>query len=147
MRYFEDFEPGQVFDLGSVALSAEEIVAFARQYDPQSFHTDPEAAEDSPYGGLIASGWHTAVLYMRLLVDGLFRDTAGMGSPGLDELRWLKPVRPGDTLTGRCTVLDRTPSRSKPDRGIVRFRAEMANQAGEVVLRFTGIAIVGRRTV
>ena len=144
-RYFEDFEAGETIELGNVEVSEDEIVEFARRYDPQTFHIDAERAKDSIYGGLIASGWHTAALCMRLLVDGVFGDSSAMGSPGVDELRWLKPVRPGDVLAGRITVLERVPSRSKPDRGIVRFRAELDNQHGETVLRFDGLAMMGRR--
>jgi acyl dehydratase len=146
-RYFEDFEAGETIELGNVEVSEDEIVEFARRYDPQVFHVDAERAKDSIYGGLIASGWHTAALCMRLLVDGVFGDSSAMGSPGVDELRWLKPVRPGDVLAGRLTVLERVPSRSKPDRGIVRFRAELDNQHGETVLRFDALAMMGRRGV
>ena len=144
-RYFEDFNPGEAIELGQTAVFEAEIVEFARRYDPQPFHVDPERARDSIYGGLIASGWHTAALCMRLLVDGVFGDAAGMGSPGVDELRWLAPVRPGDVLTGRLIVLESISSRSKPDRGIVKFRAELDNQHGETVLRFDGLAMMGRR--
>ena len=146
-RYLEDFEAGETIELGSVEVSEAEIVEFARRYDLQAFHVDAERAKDSIYGGLIASGWHTAALCMRLLVDGVFGDSSAMGSPGVDELRWLKPVRPGDALAGRLTVLERVPSRSKPDRGIVRFRAELDNQHGETVLRFDALAMMGRRGV
>ena len=145
-RYFEDFSPGETIELGSVAVTEAEIVEFARRYDPQYFHVDPEQAKDSPYGGLIASGWHTVALCMRLMVDGVFGDSAGMGSPGVDELRWLEPVRPGDVLTGRLIVLETIPSRSKPDRGVVKFRSELDNQHGETVLRFDGLGMMGRRT-
>ena len=144
-RYFEDFDPGETIELGQTTVSEAEIVEFARRYDPQPFHVDAERARDSIYGGLIASGWHTAALCMRLLVDGVFGDAAGMGSPGVDELRWLAPVRPGDVLAGRLIVLESIPSRSKPDRGIVKFRAELDNQHGETVLRFDGLGMMGRR--
>ena len=132
--YFEDLEPGQVLELGSRAVSEDEIVAFARQWDPQPFHVDPEAAKDSPFGGLIASGWHTGAMWMRLYVDSLLGGEAAMGSPGIEELRWLAPVRPGDTLQGRLTVLDATPSERRPDRGTVRIRGEMVNQDGVTVM-------------
>ncbi|MDP8924039.1 MAG: MaoC family dehydratase [Chloroflexota bacterium] len=145
MRYFEDFSPGETIRLGLVEVSEVEILEFARRYDPQPFHIDAEWARQSSYGGLIASGWHTAALCMRLLVDGVLADSAGMGSPGVDELRWLRPVRPGDVLTGRFTVLECVPSRNKPDRGVVRFRAELDNQHGETVLRFEAIGLMGRR--
>ncbi len=144
-RYFEDFEPGQVVELGSRTLTEEEIVAFAREFDPQPFHVDPDAARESVFGGLIASGWHTGALWMRMYVDSLLDGTASMGSPGIEELRWLAPVRPGDTLTGRLEVLETTPSERRPDRGTVRIRAEMVNQDGVVVLAMTSRGHFGRR--
>src|SRR5947209_7301940 len=104
LRYFEDFAAGLTVDLGNVAFTTEGIIDFARQYDPQPMHTDPEAARASTYGGLIASGWHTAASFMRLLVDEVIGQSESIGSPGVDNLRWLKPVRPGDTLHGRFTV-------------------------------------------
>jgi acyl dehydratase len=131
---FDDFEAGQVHELGSRTVTEEEIVAFGRQWDPQPFHVDPEAARASPFGGLIASGWHTGAMWMRLYVDSLLGGGAGMGSPGVEELRWLAPVRPGDTLRGRLTVLDATPSERRPGRGTVRIRGEMVNQDGVTVL-------------
>src|SRR4051794_9897052 len=114
-RYYEDFVQGQRIELGSVSFSPEEIVEFATKYDPQPMHIDPEAARASIYGGLIASGWHTAAKYMRLLVDSVIGEAKSHGSPGVDNLRWLKPVRPGDTLSGRFTILDCRPSNSRPD--------------------------------
>lgn len=143
--YLDDFHDGQIIDLGSCTVSREEIIAFASQYDPQPFHTDEEAAKESIYGGLIASGWHTVALFMRLLVDGLLSRAASMGSPGVDEVRWLKPVRPGDTLRARGVVLAVVPSRSKPDRGILRTSYEMFNQSGEQVLSIKGIGMFARR--
>src|SRR5262245_32647886 len=119
--FFEDLEPGQVVELGSRAVTEEEIVAFGRQWDPQPFHVDPEAAKGSVFGGLIASGWHTGAIWMRLYVDALLDGAASMGSPGIEDLRWLAPVRPGDTLTGRLTVLETTPSARRLDRGTVRI--------------------------
>ena len=145
MFYFEDFTPGQVIELGQRAIEKDEIIAFARQFDPQVFHTDEEAAKRSIYGGLIASGWHTGSLMMRMLYDGLVKDTVSMGSPGVDELRWLRPVRPGDLLSARLTVTDCVPSRSKPDRGIVRSIIELRNQHGEVVVSSKGMSLFGRR--
>ena len=112
--YFEDFEEGQVYELGEKTLTKEEIVAFAREYDPQPFHVDEEAAKGSAFGGLIASGWHTAAIFMRLYADAVLSRAESMGSPGVEELRWLKPVRPGDTLSARLTVLDAAPSASRP---------------------------------
>ena len=145
MRYFEDFSPGEVIELGRRTVTREEIVAFARQFDPQPFHLDDEAARNSVYGGLLASGWHTGAISMRLLCDGLLHDTVSLGSPGFDELRWLKPVRPGDTLSGRMTVVECVPSRSKPDRGVVRSVIELRNQHGDVVLSLRGLSLFGCR--
>ncbi len=145
MRYFEDFAAGQTFEAGSVTVGEDEIIAFARQYDPQAFHVDPNAARASVYGGLIASGWHTTTLSMRLLVDHIFGETANMGSPGVDEIRWPRPVRPGDTLSVRLTILEARGSESKPDRGIIRFRVEAQNQAAETVLDMTGAGFIARR--
>jgi acyl dehydratase len=145
VRYFEDFKPGDVIELGSRTISKERILAFAREFDPQPFHTDEEAAKRSIYGGLLPSGWHTGSLLMRILYDGLLKDTASLGSPGIDELRWLKPVRPDDTLAARMTILEAIPSRSKPDRGLIRSLMEMRNQNGEVVLTIRGLSLLGRR--
>ena len=145
MRYLEDFQPGEVIELGSCSIGEEEILDFARRYDPQPFHVDPERARASIYGGLIASGWQTCGLFMRLAVDVVIGDSSSMGSPGLDNLRWLLPVRPGDTLRGRYTVLEVTPSRSRPDRGILKFRGEMFNQRDEVALSLEGVGFFGRR--
>ena len=144
-HYFEDFEPGQVFELGSHDVSEAEIVEFARRWDPQPFHVDPEAARESVFGGLIASGWHTGAMWMRLYVDSMLDGAASMGSPGVEELRWLAPVRPGDTLRGRLTVLDTTPSERRPDRGTVRIRGEMVNQDDVVVMTMTSRGHFGRR--
>lgn len=145
MRYFEDFTIGEVIDLGAVVVTQAEIIEFAERYDPQPFHVDPTAAEHTPYGGLIASGWHTCALYMRQLCDGMISDSSSQGSPGMDELRWLAPVRPDDRLIATLTVLDVAPSSSKPDRGTVHFRSEMTNQADVVVLRMVGRGLYGRR--
>lgn len=146
VRYFEDFVPGTTVEFGSVSVTAEQIIAFGREYDPQPFHVDEERARDSAFGGLIASGWQTAALFMRMFVDTVLSDAASMGSPGIDELRWLRPVRPGDTLSGRATVLEATPSKRREDRGTVRSSCELVNQNGEVVLRLVGINIIGRRS-
>ena len=132
-RFFEDYLPGLVLEFGGQTVSADEVVAFARRFDPQPFHVDPEAAARGPFGGLIASGWHTGSLMMRLLVEH-YLSPASLGSPGLDELRWLQPVRPGDTLTVRATVLEARRSQSKPDRGLVRSLLEVLNQRREVVM-------------
>ena len=145
MRYWEDIKEGEVVELGSRTLDKERMVEFAREFDPQPFHTDEKAAEASIWGGLIASGWLTGSVLMRIFYDGYLKDTASLGSPGIDELRWLKPVRPGDTLTGRFTVLESVASRSKPDRGIVRSLMEVMNQHGEVVMTTKGVNFVSRR--
>lgn len=144
-RYFEDFRPGETIELGSRTVTEAEIIAFARDYDPQSFHIDPEAARHTALGGIIASGWHTAALFMRLFVDGALKESSALASPGVDELRWLKPVRPGDRLGARITVLDAVPSRSKPDRGLVRHACEVTNQRGETVMTMRTLALFGRR--
>ena len=133
-RHFEDFVPGMTSMVGPIAVGKAEIIEFATRYDPQSIHVDPEAAATGPFGGLIASGWHTASLVMRVLVDNFLPDKAQLASPGIDELRWLKPVRPGDALSVRVTVLEARRSRSKPDRGVVRTAIEAVNQDGVVVM-------------
>lgn len=133
-RYFEDYVTGSVHEFGSVAVDEREVIDFASRYDPQSFHTNPEAAERSPFGGVIASGWHTAGLMMRLIVDHYLSHVASLASPGVDELRWTQPVRPGDTLSVRATVIETRLSRSKPDRGIVHTLFEVLNQRREVVM-------------
>ena len=133
-RYFEDYVAGSVHEFGRIAVDEREVIEFASRYDPQPFHTDPLAARRSPFGGLIASGWHTAGLMMRLVVEHYLSRVASLASPGVDELRWTQPVRPGDTLSVRATVLEARRSRSKPDRGIVHTRFEVLNQRGEVVM-------------
>src|SRR5512143_2535352 len=136
--YWEDFTPGRVFETPTRTLSEEDILRFAREYDPQSFHTDPQAARATPFGGLIASGWQTASATMRLMCDGYLLETSCVGSPGLEELRWLKPVRPGDTLRLRATVLEQTPSRTQQGRGTVKFRWDVLNQNDDVVCTMVG---------
>lgn len=144
-RYFEDFVEGETVDLGSFTYTEQEIIDFARAYDPQPMHTDPDAARGSIYGGLIASGWQTVTSYMRKVVDQLMRDSASVGSPGLDHLRWLKPVRPGDVLRAHFTVLEARPSNSRPDWGIVRSRGEVLNQDEQVVMSVEAVNFFGRR--
>lgn len=140
--YFEDYIPGRTVDCGSFSLSEAEIIAFAKEYDPQPFHVDPVAAADGPFGGLIASGWHTTSMMMRLLVERFISPESSLGAAGVDEVRWPKPVRPGDTLRLRATVLEARRSKSKPDRGIIRSLAEVTNQHGEAVMRVTAINFV-----
>lgn len=144
-RYWEDFEIGSVTQLGSKTVTAAEIIAFAREYDPQPFHIDEEAAKHSFYGGLIASGWHTASCVMRLLVDGYISTETSMGSPGIDELRWLRPVRPGDTITARVRIVDKKPSRSRPEMGSVFNSYEVFNQKGELIMTMKGVGLFRRR--
>lgn len=143
--YFEDFYEGLVIDAGSCVVDAEELDAFARRYDPQPFHIDAEAAAASIYGSVIASGWQTCSLMMRLMVDGLLHETASLGSPGLDEVRWIKPVRAGDTLHVRAITTGTRSSISKPERGIVQWLWEARNQHGEVVTTIVSMGMVGRR--
>jgi len=144
-RYFEDYIEGDVHRFGTIAVEADEIIAFAKRFDPQVFHTDPEAAKQTPFGGLIASGWHTAGLMMRLYVEHYLTNVASLASPGLDELRWLKPVRPGNILSVRVTVLKAMPSKSKPDRGAVTSFVEVFNQADESVMTLKCVNIIARR--
>lgn len=132
--YFEDYVPGaRVEHPATITVDQSAVIAFAEQFDPQYFHVDPEAAADGPFDGLIASGWHTAGLMMRLYADQYLSKVASLGGPGVDELRWLAPVRPGDVLRLRTEVLEARPSRSKPDRGLVRIRTELLNQHDELV--------------
>jgi acyl dehydratase len=145
VRYFEDFAAGQTFDLGTRTVNEDEIVAFARDWDPQPFHVDPAAAQDGPFGGLIASGWHSSAILMRLYVDTILHDTAGMGSPGIEELRWLRPVRPGDVLHGRMEILEATPSERNGGRGTLRILLELLNQNGDVALTLTSRGHFARR--
>jgi len=147
MKYLEDFAVGQTMEFPPRTVSEDEIIAFARDYDPQPFHLDKEAARQSLFGGLCASGWHTAGMMMRMLVDNVIGKYASMGSPGVDQLRWVKPVFPGDTLHLRGEILDVKPSRSKPDRGVVTSRYEMKNQKGETVLTMQAKGMYARRPV
>jgi len=143
--YFEDFAPGQDIDLGTRAVTEEEIVAFAREYDPQPFHVDRDAAAHSIYGGVIASGWHTCGMMMRMVVDNLLNRSASMGSPGLDGVRWLAPVRAGDTLNVRYQTVQVKASASKPDRGVVWSKWVAINQHGQTVCTVEGMGMFGRR--
>jgi acyl dehydratase len=138
-RWFEDYEPGSVHEFGSIRVDEDEVLAFGRRFDPQVFHTDPEAARATEYGGLIASGWQTAGLMMRLYSDHYLSKVATLVSPGVDNLRWLLLVRPGDELSLRVTVAEARRSRSKPDRGLVRSDVEVLNQRGEVVMTLSAL--------
>ena len=142
-RYFEDYIVGNVHEFGAIAVTEEDIVTFARKYDPQPFHTDPAAS--AQFGGLIASGWQTAGLLMRLVVEHYLSRVASLASPGLDELRWTKPVRPGDMLHVRATVLETRPSASRPDRGLVRTLFEVINQHGDIVMSVKAMNMLKRR--
>lgn len=142
---FEDINIGQHFECGEYPVTREEILDFARKYDPQPFHVDEEAAARTMYGGLIASGWHTCAMAMRQICDHFLNQAAGIGSPGIDEIRFLRPVRPGDVLRVSLDVIEVTPSRSKPDRGSIRHKVLVLNQKDEVVLTFIGITMLRRR--
>jgi acyl dehydratase len=139
LSYFDDYALGSTYECGSVSIDQASMVAFAKEFDPQPFHVDPVAAAAGPYGGLIASGWHTAALVMRLLVENYLAAESSLGSAGLDELRWPHPVRPGDTLRVRATVVESRRSLSKPDRGIVKTVVEATNSGGATVMRATAI--------
>lgn len=144
--YFEDFEVGVERQYGAYTFTTETIKRFAGEFDPQPFHLDEAAAEQSPFGGLIASGWHTSCAVMRLLVDELLGEKSGsLGSPGIDQIRWLKPVRPGDTISVRTRVIEVTPSRSKPDRGVIRSAYSVRNQHDEEVMTMIGIGMFLKR--
>lgn len=143
--YWEDLQPGSVRDLGKTTVNAEEIKEFAGRYDPQPFHLDEEAGRQSLFGGLCASGWQTACLAMRLTVDNMLRHSSSKGSPGLESLKWLKPVYPGDVLRLRHTILEARPLKSRPDTGLVRSRWELFNQHDDKVLEMEGYGMFGRR--
>jgi acyl dehydratase len=143
--FLDDFAVGQVFSTGRLRIDADQIKAFARQFDPQPFHLDEETAKNSVFRGLAASGWHTAALTMRLMADGEFKPAGGIIGVGFDELSWQKPVRPGDELHAKSEILEVRPSKSRPDRGMIRVRTTTYNQNDEPVQAFTGNLIVPRR--
>ena len=145
-QYLEDYAVGQVYRTGRVQIDKDQILAFAKQYDPQPYHLDELAARKSVFGGLAASGWHTAALTMRLLVDSEFRPANGILGVGFDELSWPRPVRPGDELYAESEVLEVRPSKSRPDRGLIRVRTTTLNQDGEPVQIYTGNLLVPRRS-
>jgi acyl dehydratase len=144
-HYLEDFDAGQIFNTGRVRVDKEQIFAFAEQFDPQPFHLDEMAAQHSPFGGLAASGWHTAAMTMRLMVEGEFKPAGGILGVGFDELSWPRAVRPGDELHAKSEILEVRPSKSRPDRGLIRVRTTTFNQKGEPVMVFTGNLLVPRR--
>ena len=145
-QYFEDYAAGQTFLSGKHRIDRDQIIAFAKQFDPQYYHLDEEAAKNSPFKGLAASGWHTAAITMRLMVDGEFKPAGGIIGVGFDELSWARPVRPGDELYVKSEILEARPSKSKKDRGTIRVRNTTFNQNDEVVQTFTGNLLVPRRT-
>jgi len=143
--YWEDFPVGKVTEFGGIMLTQEDIVRFAKEFDPQPFHVDEDAAKQSMFGGVIASGWHTCALAMRMMCDAYLLESASLGSPGVENIRWLKPVRPGDTLRVRSVVLEARPLESKPHIGLVRNRWEVLNQNGEEVMQMEGFGMFKRR--
>jgi acyl dehydratase len=145
MLYWEDFKVGEVVETGRHTFTEEEIIAFAKQFDPQPFHVDPEAAKNSFYGGIIASGWHTCCVAMRYMVQYYIGRSASMGSPGMDNVRWLKPVRPGDTITFLRVITESRASQSRPNAGLLKSIAQAVNQHGETVLTMEGWGMFGRR--
>ena len=146
MLYWEDLEAGTDKTFGTYDVTREEVLEFARKYDPQPFHLSDEAAARTHFGKIAASGWHTAAMTMRVIVDALTKEPqAGLGSPGVDDLRWLRPVYPGDTLTMHGTIVDKTPSRSKPELGTIRTQTTVTNQDGVDVMRFTSIVLMQRK--
>ena len=145
MKYWEDFTIGERAELGRHTFSEAEILAFGRQYDPQPFHTDPEKARQSVFGGLIASGWQTCAVGMRLMCEGYINDTVSLGSPGIENVRWLKPVRPGDTLTYSRVVLESRASTTRKGVGLVKHRWEAVNQDGALVMSMEGWGMFGRK--
>jgi acyl dehydratase len=146
MIYFEDIEVGKVTEFGRYEVTREEVLEFARKYDPQPFHLSDEEAAKTHFGRLAASGWHTCAMTMAVIARRVMADEqAGLGSPGVDELRWLKPVYPGDTLTVKGRIVEKTPSRSKPEIGSFRTETEVTNQDGVPVMRFTSIVLMRRR--
>jgi acyl dehydratase len=143
--YWEDFKVGDSAPLGERVVDKAEMIAFATAFDPQPFHIDEEAARASMYGGLIASGWHTVAMVMRMMVDSYLNDSASLGSPGVDNVRWLKPVRPGDRIRARREVMETRASQSRPDMGLVRSRWEVFNQDDELVMTMEGLGMFKRR--
>jgi len=145
MLTYEDFPVGEVLPMGPKTVTEAEMIAFAEKYDPQPFHTDPESDMATGVGGLIASGWHTCGIMMRMICDAYLLDSASMGAPGLDEVRWLLPVRPGDILTGTTTVLDRRISNSRPTLGLLTLQYELQNQKGETVMLTKGTGMMATK--
>jgi acyl dehydratase len=146
VQYFEDFAVGQIYSSGRHRIDKAQIIAFAKEFDPQFYHLDEEAAKNSPFKGLAASGWHTAAITMRLMVDGEFKPAGGILGVGFDQLSWSRPVRPGDELRVTSEIVELRPSKSRPDRGMIRVQNTTLNQNDEVVQSFTANLLVPRRT-
>jgi|TARA_B110000503_G_scaffold62318_1_gene98734 acyl dehydratase len=145
MNYFESFKLGEIYKLNEYKVAEVEMLEFATKYDPQSYHTDPTAAAQSPFGSLIASGWHTAAIFMRMQCDSFLSQSHCLGSPGVDQLRWIAPVRPGDSLHGENKIVQLRPSRSKPDRGIVQSAVTIYNQKNDLVMTLETTAFFLKR--
>lgn len=145
MMYFEDLSIGQKIEIGPISISEQEIIEFAKKFDPQPFHIDVEKAKDSLFGGLCASGWHTCSLYMRMLYDGLLINLASLGSPGMNQIRWIKPLFPNETIKGELEILSKTPSRSKPNIGSMIINSRVFNSNNELIMTLESISIVKRR--
>jgi len=145
MMYFEDLSIGQKIEIGPISISEQEIIEFAKKFDPQPFHIDAEKAKDSLFGGLCASGWHTCSLYMRMLYDGLLINLASLGSPGMNQIRWIKPLFPNETIKGELEILSKTPSRSKPNIGSMIINSRVFNSNNELIMTLESISIVKRR--
>jgi acyl dehydratase len=145
LQYFEDVAIGEVRETGTMAVERDEIIDFATSFDPQPFHIDEAAAKQSIFGGLIASGWHTAAMTMRLIVDSFTGKSSTTGSPGFDDLRWIKPVRPGDRIRVRSICIEKIPSKSRPTLGVCKFKTEVLNQHDETVMSLVSIAMYNRR--
>jgi acyl dehydratase len=144
-RYFEDYAAGATFLFGPIEVEEAEVISFARRFDPQSIHIDPALAQAGPFKGIIASGWHTIGLMMRLIVEHFLSSVASLASPGVDEVRWVQPVRPGDQLHLRVSILETRPSRSKPDRGLIIANMEAINQNGDIVCSFKAMNLLKKR--
>ncbi len=144
LLHFGDYVAGDVYEVGTVEVTEPEIVEFARKFDPQSFHVDAQLAKSTVFGGIVASGWHTCAMYMRMFVDALLSRSACLGSPGIEQIRFLRPVRPGDVLSGRATVLDSTPGR-RAGRGTVRMHCELLDAAGTTVFTMTALTVFATR--
>jgi acyl dehydratase len=145
MIYFEDLSVGEKIKIGPISVSEEEIIEFAKKYDPQPFHIDKDKAKDSLFGGLCASGWHTCSLYMRMLYDGLLINLASLGSPGMNHIRWIKPLFPNETINGELKIISKTPSKSKPSIGSMVIDSRVFNSDNELIMTLQSISIIKKR--